>query len=61
MKDLGCCNEKTKRKYNVDLFETQKIVPGCDLTKIYSIQEGGCCKLWSVFLNVETIILVKTQ
>ena len=37
----------------------KKIVPGCDLPKIYSVQEGGSCKLWSVFLNVETNKMVK--
>ncbi len=47
-------DNNSDKKYNVDLFETQKIVLGCDLTKIYSVQEGGCCKLWSIFLNVET-------
>ena len=44
VKDLAL-NSESERKYNVDLFEIQKIVPGCDLTKIYSVQEGACCKL----------------
>ena len=36
VKDLAL-NSESERKYNVDLFEIQKIVPGCDLTKIYSV------------------------
>ena len=58
VKDLAL-NEEENREYNVELFDTQKIVPGCDLTKIYSVQEGGSCKLWSVFLNVETNKMVR--
>ena len=58
VKDLAL-NEEENREYNVELFDTQKIVPGCDLTKIYSVQEGGSCKLWSVFLNVETNKMIK--
>ena len=58
VKDLALNDEKDG-EYNVELFDTQKIVPGCDLTKIYSVQEGGSCKLWSVFLNVETNKMIK--
>ena len=58
VKDL-VLNDEKDREYNVELFDTQKIVPGCDLADIYSVQKGGSCKLWSVFLNVETNKMVK--